>query len=441
VPIRTISQVFPANFTWVAPWNLAFAPAVYVTGESANGGTSSHGVRSGPGSGGGAVGGEPVLAGVAPGTVLTGTIPQGNTGLQTTVTGGAVTVAANPGLAPVTTTGGLGGTAGANTVAFAGGNGSNALSGASVSGGGGGGSAGASGAGGSTATAAGGAAGAGQIGPPSLAGATGATGGTALNPGNNGIAPGSGASGGGSGGTLNHTGGNGAPGQAVIIWAVFDLPTLARGAMLAERGRLATILAPFPAAAPPSSPTAPTIRPARLAPPRGARGRLAVVLAPFPAPAPPSTPTAPVVGRYRPPPRAARRGRLATIVKIFPGNAPPPVIPGPPAIPPDILKPWRKHPWPRRSAMPHPAEALGVLAQASGTLIPPGVSDASAQAPGPASGAGPGLRGQAAEAVADLARAATARAVKKTQTGRALQDQQVAESVFYWQMRRNKGSK
>jgi hypothetical protein len=306
VPIRTISQVFPANFTWVAPWNLAFAPAVYVTGESANGGTSSHGVRSGPGSGGGAVGGEPVLAGVAPGTVLTGTIPQGNTGLQTTVTGGAVTVAANPGLAPVTTTGGLGGTAGANTVAFAGGNGSNALSGASVSGGGGGGSAG------STATAAGGAAGAGQIGPPSLAGATGATGGTALNPGNNGIAPGSGASGGGSGGTLNHTGGNGVPGQAVIIWAVFDLPTLARGAMLAERGRLATILAPFPAAAPPSSPTAPTIRPARPAEhPDRARGR------PVPAPAPGRPPGPPGHDRKNIPGK-----RAAPCYPWPPGNSP-----------------------------------------------------------------------------------------------------------------------
>lgn len=226
--IQQFFQVFTANGSWTAPGNLVPGSVQgYAQGESGTAGTSSHGVRSGPGSGAGAFAGEPNWAGIVPGTVVTVTVPQGSTGNPTTLTAaGATTISANAGLAPVTTTGGLGGTAGANTIAFAGGSGANAISGASVAGGGGGGSAGSTSAGGSTTTSSAGAAGTGAAGPPSLAGAPGQVGGAALAAGNNGVAPGGGASGGGSGGSINHAGGTGAPGQAVIIWSVYVLAPL-----------------------------------------------------------------------------------------------------------------------------------------------------------------------------------------------------------------------
>jgi hypothetical protein len=235
--VRTHVALFPVNSVWIAPNNLFGLPAGYVWGESGTAGTSTHGTRSGAGSGAGGFGGEPAWAGILPGSVVTVTVPQGNTGNPTTLAAaGATTIQANPGLAPVTTTGGLGGTASGNTIARAGGAGANAISGSSVNGGAGGGSAGSTGAGGAAVTSTGGAAGTGAAGPPSLAGVAGSNGPGALAPGVDGVVPGGGASGGGSGGTINHAGGNGAAGQALMIWQTLELSLYSRGVPNAHRG-------------------------------------------------------------------------------------------------------------------------------------------------------------------------------------------------------------
>ena len=207
--------------TWTVPSNADVTSiGVYAWGESGNAGTSAHGSHSGGGSGAGAFGGEPALGGLVAGsTVLTITIGTGGTGTNTTVTGGSVTVQANAGGSASGQTQGSGGPAGSNTIAFKGGDGAAGLSGATQTGGGGGGSAGSTGAGGAGSSGTGGPAGTGAAGPPSLAGVAGQNGaGTTAN-GANGTGPGGGASGGGSGGTTNHTGGNGAPGQVIIIWS------------------------------------------------------------------------------------------------------------------------------------------------------------------------------------------------------------------------------
>jgi hypothetical protein len=216
------STTFSASGTWPVPSNaIASSVQVYAWGEGGNAGTSAHGSFSGGGGGAGAIGGETSLGGLTPGsTTLTITIGTGGSGTDTTVTGGSVTVTGAHGTNAVGQTKGSGGAAGTNTVAFAGGDGSNGLSGATQNGAGGGGSAGSTGAGGTASGSSGGTAGTGAAGPPSLAGAAGASGAGTTSNGTNGTAPGSGASGGGSGGAINHTGGTGAAGQVIIIWSV-----------------------------------------------------------------------------------------------------------------------------------------------------------------------------------------------------------------------------
>jgi hypothetical protein len=213
------TQTFTTSGTWTAPADLASGSTqVYAWGEGGNGAAAANAVRSGGGGGGGAFGGESALGGITPGsTVLTITIGTGGTGTNTTVTGGSVTVQANAGANAATTNGGAGGTAGSNSIAFAGGTGGLGQTGTSKSGGGGGGSAGSTGAGGAASTFTGGTAGTGAAGPPSLAGAAGPNG-TTNTAGANGNAPGSGAAGGGDLG--NNAGGTGGPGQVVIEWSI-----------------------------------------------------------------------------------------------------------------------------------------------------------------------------------------------------------------------------
>jgi hypothetical protein len=210
------TQTFTTSGSWTAPSDLASGSVqVYAWGEGGNGAAAANAVRSGGGGGGGAFGGESALGGITAGsTVLTITIGTGGTGTNTTVTGGSVTVQANAGANAATTNGGAGGTAGSNSIAFAGGTGGLGQTGTSKSGGGGGGSAGSTGAGGAASTFTGGAAGTGAAG---LAGAAGPNG-TTNTAGASGNAPGSGAAGGGDLG--NNAGGTGAPGQVVIEWSI-----------------------------------------------------------------------------------------------------------------------------------------------------------------------------------------------------------------------------
>ena len=222
------SQTFTSSGTWTAPSNLAPGTVqVYAWGESGNTGNavSGSGGHGGGGGGGGAFAGEPALGGITAGsTVLTITIGSGATGTNTTVTGGAVTITANAGSSGSSFTGGNGGAAGGNTVAFAGGNGGGGTSGTNGAGGGGGGSGGSTGAGGAGGFASGalggsaGSAGTGAAGPPSLAGAAGAAGQNHASSGvNPGTVPGGGPGGPGNG--TNTAAGGAVSGQVVIIWA------------------------------------------------------------------------------------------------------------------------------------------------------------------------------------------------------------------------------
>jgi hypothetical protein len=234
VILQVWSRTFTSSGTLAMPSNLAFPPAVWSTGP---GGTGASGIAShdgGAGGGGGATGGEPALAGVAPGTVLTITVGAPGTGNPTTVAGGAVTVQGNAGANGTGTgAGAAGGTAGSNTVAFAGGPGGAGVVAASGSrsGGGGGGSAGAAGAGGAGAagglsSSAGGTAGTGT--PAGAAGGACPVGMAATAPGS----PGGGGAGesGTAGGTFAGTGG-----RAVITWVTWLPDGAVRGHVPARR--------------------------------------------------------------------------------------------------------------------------------------------------------------------------------------------------------------
>jgi hypothetical protein len=323
--IQQFFQVFTVGGSLTLPNDLVpNSVQGYCTGESGTAGTSSHGVRTGPGSGAGAFAGDPNMSGVGPGTVLTVTVPPGNTGNPTTITGGTTPISAAAGLAPVGTAAGVGGPAGSSPIAFKGGDGVAAVSGASISGSGGGGSAGSTSAGGNAVGSAAGTAGTGAAGPPSLAGAPGQAGAGALNPGVNGVAPGGGASGGGSGGSLNHLGGTGAPGQAVIIWSVYVLTPLAIPRRVPARAviRSAPVATVNAAPAPPVSGTVqpPAARPAA----RRRRARALVQFRPVStvnaAPAPPVSgtvqPRATVPVPRRRPTRALARGTAVPGVRI-----------------------------------------------------------------------------------------------------------------------------
>jgi hypothetical protein len=194
----------------------------YLWGPGGNGGTSAHGSRSGAGGGGAAMAGEAPYAGVTPGsTSLVLTLPAGGAATAATITGGTVTIQANPGTNASGGTQGTGGAAGSNTIAKAGGNGAVGINGATTNGAGGGGSGGSTGAGGNASTSTGGTAGTGGTdGGQSLAGAAGASGAGTSSPGANGTTPGSGASGGGSVGALNLAGGTGGGSQALLVWTV-----------------------------------------------------------------------------------------------------------------------------------------------------------------------------------------------------------------------------
>lgn len=185
-------------------------------GEGGNGGTSAHGSHAGGGGGGGAYG-EETSAPCTPGTGYPYTIGGGGSSTVTTITlDGGVTVSANFGGNSPGQTAGSAGSAGSNSIAFAGGAGAGGAAGNNQNGAGGGGSAGASSGGGTASGSTGGTAGSGG-------GAAGASGAGSLVNGAGGTIPGSGGSGGGSGGTLNHTGGPGAAGQITLTYTATTL--------------------------------------------------------------------------------------------------------------------------------------------------------------------------------------------------------------------------
>lgn len=201
------------------PANLAFPPAVFSQGPGGNGTGSAPAHDGGAGGGGGGIGGEPLYAGVAPGTVLTITIGAGGSGSATTVTGGTVTVQGNAGAnGSGTGAGAAGGSAGSNTVAFPGGQGGAGVTAASGfrSGGGGGGGAGSAGAGGAGTAGSASASTGGTAGTGLVAGGTGGAC-TVGGGGNPGTAPGGGGSGTGDSGASQAGGG----GKVTVTWVTW----------------------------------------------------------------------------------------------------------------------------------------------------------------------------------------------------------------------------
>lgn len=209
-------------------------------------------------------------------------------------------------------------------------------------------------------------------------------------------------------------------------------PRLLHGQAVARPGRL---LRPTAGRVP-----VPPTTPAPLVPlhafhgPPGARaGRLlrpttGIVSAPVPPPSPFF------------PPRFMRATGIRAVTGRFLRPATGKITPVPPpsgAIPiasGDILKPWRKHRWPRGTGI-EPLDLLAVLDQVTGATA----GDLPSQLPGQDQdrrATGNGLLGQMGDAFSALGAAAARRGARAADTGAALQDPQLAESVFYWQQQR-----
>lgn len=194
------------------------------------------------------------------------------------------------------------------------------------------------------------------------------------------------------------------------------------------KGRSAAMPGRSSVARAPAAPVRPATVPAPRRPPSGAHSGRSAVARPVPAPG---------AGRARPtssarrPPPGNRPGRSIMIKATGTTVIPPPVISGPPQVNPDILKPWRKRPWPRVALS---ADLDFPATHAPGVLDDPHSSpDAGPQVPATPP---PGLRVQAEAIVTGLTR----RAARTVDTGNVL-DADLAESLLYWQQyqKRKKG--
>lgn len=217
--------------------------------------------------------------------------------------------------------------------------------------------------------------------------------------------------------------------------APFTPPRMFRGFPAARPGRPAgRALAPAAVTPAPFRPPRMQRGPGAAVPGRPASSGRGTVVTVAPVTPAPLVPFRGLRGRPAAVPGRILRPARGTVTPVIPVTSGIPVIAG------DILKPWRKHAWPRGGLYP---PVLWPYPLAVSRLMPeeppPGSEADSTATPPPA---GPAPPGQAA-AVPRAIAAAAKRAARRLETGRVLQDPAVADGVFYWQQRRkgnNRGS-